>query len=75
MYVWAQSVGVGWWGVLLALRGLFEFFGPPFQFFSGTLSQFLPHNSVPMHFLHTISMQMDREFEEEQIGTLFVPRD
>ena len=37
-------------------------------------SQFLPHNSAPMHFLRTISMQMDRESEEEQIGTHFVPR-
>ena len=27
-----------------------------------------------MHSLRTISMQMDREFEKEQIGTLFVLR-
>ena len=34
----------------------------------------LPHSSAPMRSLHTISMQTDREFEKEHIGTLFVPR-
>ena len=34
--------------------------------------QFLPHNSAPAHCMGTLSMHMDREFEEEQIGVLFV---
>ncbi|KAF5842805.1 carbohydrate kinase-like protein [Dunaliella salina] len=34
--------------------------------------EFLPHNSAPTQCLTAMSMQMDAESEEEQIGTLFV---
>ena len=35
-------------------------------------SQFLPNISVPMTSLHTVSMMMDREFEEKQIDAHLV---
>jgi hypothetical protein len=38
-----------------------------------SVSQFLPHNSAPLQLHILVSMQMDAEFEKEQIGTLFVP--
>ena len=34
-------------------------------------AQFLPHNSAPTQSFIALSMQMDGEFKEEQIGTLF----
>jgi len=34
-------------------------------------SQFLPHNSAALQFQALVSIQMDAEFLEEQIGTLF----
>ena len=38
-----------------------------------SVSQFLPHNSVPLQLQIWVSMQMDAEFKKEQNGTLFVP--
>jgi hypothetical protein len=38
-----------------------------------SVSQFLPHNSVPLQLHILVSMQMDAEFKKEQNGTLFVP--
>ena len=35
-------------------------------------SQFLPHNSATLQLQVLIRMQMDAEFEKEQIGTFFV---
>ena len=35
-------------------------------------SQFLPHNSAANQYLAVLNMQLDVEFEKEQIGTLFV---
>jgi len=37
-----------------------------------TVSQVLPHNSATLHLQVLVNMQMDAEFEKEQIGTLFV---
>ena len=37
-------------------------------------SQFLPYNSAPARSSCIICVQMDAYSEEEQIGTLFVPR-
>ena len=36
-----------------------------------SVPQFLPHNSATLQFQILKSMQMDAEFEKEQIGTLF----
>jgi len=36
------------------------------------VSQFLPHNFAKLMFQILMSMQMDAEFKEEQIGTPFV---
>jgi hypothetical protein len=37
-----------------------------------SVSKVLPHNSATLQLQVLVSMQMDAEFEKEQIGTLFV---
>ena len=37
-----------------------------------SVSQILPHNFATLQFQNLMSMQMDAEFNKEQIGTLFV---